>query len=100
MVVLKEQQQPGDTSIAVTERMNAQKIKIEGRQGNQGMYPSLLQKVSPGFNQGRHILRHILCGNSTKSDPLAAIGIFFDDVTVLVLVLSGIPDFTAAKTVK
>lgn len=100
MVTAEQKQQARDPAIAITKRMNAQKIQIERRNEDQRRNPSLDEAALPELNHFRHRLRRSFGGDRLEANAAAAIGVSLNNVHVLIFVTAGIPDLAAAEAVQ
>ena len=64
------------------------------------MNPGFIETTPPAIHQFRHRVRGFGGGHGAEADPLAAIGIPFDDVAVPLFVVAGIPDLTPRQAVQ
>lgn len=53
---MEQKNQPGNPSVAVSERMDAEKVEIKGRHGDQRVHPSLAETPAPEIRQFLHII--------------------------------------------
>lgn len=80
--------------------MDAEKVKVEGGHGDQGMHPVLLQAAVPHLHEPAHVFGGIRGGHGLEAYPFLAVGISLDDIAFPVLVFAGIPDLAPGKTMQ
>ncbi len=98
MVAGEQKQQTRGAAIAVAERMDAQKVKVELPAAvNRRVNPFFPNPALPEFDHLRHRLGCLFCRDGFESHAAAAIRVVLDDVHVLLLVKAGVPDLTTAQ---
>jgi hypothetical protein len=100
LIALQQPEQARDPAIAISERVDAQKVEVERGQRDQGWHPSLVLAAAPVQHQVSHSRRSLGGRHSAKAHPLTAIRVTLDDVAILFLVLPGIPNLPARQCVQ
>lgn len=77
--------------------MNAQEVEIESRHRNERVYGPLNDRCLPERNQFRYGGWRALRRNSFEPYAGSAVGIGFDDIYILFLVLTGIPNLATRQ---
>ncbi len=80
--------------------MNAQEIQIQGGCKHKSRAPFLHKAALPKLQRLGHEFLCLFDGDGLETDAAPAISVFLDNIDVLVLVLPGIPYFTAAQLVE
>ena len=80
--------------------MDAQEIEVEGGDRDKRVDSPLFKALIEISHEASHGLWCLGCGNRVEPYALTPVGILFDDVAVVVLVLSSIPDFSTHQGMK
>lgn len=91
VVALQQQEQPGNAAVAVAERMDAEKIQIECRQGDQRMRPAFPHAAIPHIQKFPHAGGGPGRFDRSEAYPFPAVGKPLDDIAVFILEFTGIP---------
>src|SRR5262245_26065104 len=80
--------------------MDAEKVKVERRDDDEGVDLALLKKPGCALDELLHGPRSLCRRDGPEADPLASIGVALDDVAVTQLVLAGIGHAASDQAVK
>ena len=100
MVAQEQEEEPGNSAIAVAEWVDAKEIQIEGSQGNQRVDRPLLQDLVPAPDKFAHGSWRIAGPHGAKADRAATIGEDLDDVVVRLFVFSRIAQTATGQGMK
>ncbi len=100
LIALEEQQQPRDAAIAVSERVDAQEVEVEGGEEQQRMEAAVFEGMAPGQDEVTHGPAHAGPGNGLESDTRDAVSVGLDDVQVAPPVPPGVADLAARVAVQ
>jgi hypothetical protein len=74
--------------------MDAEKVQVESGNRNERMDCSLFEALIEFRNEASHGFPCQGSRDGMEADTFPSVGILFDDVAVMVLVLPGIPDYS------
>jgi hypothetical protein len=100
VISCQKEQESGNAAVAVSERVDAQEIEVEGGHDDEGRDVMVAALVPPEVHQLPRKLRGLGGGNAAEPDPLTTGGEFLDDVYWLVFVSSRVPHVPTRQSVE
>src|SRR5258708_16944077 len=100
MIARQQEKQPGSSTVAVAERMDAEEIQVQCRERDQGVNGSLRLHLLPALDQLGHERRRIDRSNGAETNLAPAARMHFDDVVFGLLVLTGIAHAAARQSMQ